>query len=451
MNRLLPVALALCLAAPLSAQTLSYVGEIRLPTNPSSGLGGSDVWPYTAPDGSEYALMGDVSGVSVVAVPSMDVVAHVPGPSNGDFYYHRDIKTYGDVAYIVTECFGGDQEGLQVVDLSGLPDSVDVRPAVSGLGDRLHGSHNFNIDEATGFAYVLSDNARQVVIVNLADPLAPADIGAIDFSVTTHDVYAHADRLYVAEGSGPSTFSIWDVTDKGAPTLLSRTTVPQGGYVHNIWPTADGRYAVTTEETTNKTVKVWDLADIAEPELVGEWLGASLIAHNAHITDRYAFISHYASGLSVVDIADPTAPVEVAAYDTYPASDQPGFRGAWGATLPSPGGYVYVSDLEGDLTALQWSAVVSAEGAPEASELLSAPLPNPTRGEATVTLRLAEAGPASVALLDLRGRELARVERGFAAGAHTVTLPTAELPAGVYLVRAEAGGRVQTHRLAVAR
>ena len=443
-------ALALCLAAPLQAQTLTFVGEVALRTNPTTGLGGSDVWPYTAPDGSEYALMGDVSGVSVVAVPSLEVVAHIAGPSAGDVYYHRDIKTLGDYAYIVTECFGGDQEGLQVVDLSGLPTSVSVRPSVHGVGDRLHGSHNFTIDRAAGFAYVMSNDARQVVLVDLSDPGAPVDVGAIDFAAT-HDVYAHADRLYVAEGSQP-TFSIWDTTDKSAPVLLSRTAIPNAGYVHNIWPTADGRYAVTTEETQGKTVKVWDLADVAEPELVGEWLGASQLAHNAHIVDRYAFISHYASGVSVVDVADPAAPVEVASYDTYPSSDQPGFVGAWGATLPSPGGYVYVSDLEGDLTVLQWApAAVDAEAAPRGAELLGAPLPNPTTGGATVTLSLASAATATVTVLDLRGRALARVVRSLGAGAHAVALPTAGLPAGVYVVRAEADGQVQSRRLTVAR
>ena len=441
--------LALALAGPVSAQTLTLVGEVGLPTNASTGLGGSDVWAYTAPDGSEYALMGDVSGVSVVAVPSLEVVAHIDGPSAGDGYYHRDINVLGDYAYIVTECFGGDQEGLQTVDLSGLPASVEVLPPVRGTNGRLRGSHNFNIDEARGIAYVLSDNAREVVLVSLADPAAPAEIGALTFA-NLHDVYAHDGRLYVAEGWEP-TFSIWDVQDDGSATMLSRTTIPNAGYVHNIWPTDDGRYVLTTEETSFKTVKVWDIQDPASPELVGEWLGASGLAHNVHVDGRYAFVSHYTSGVSVVDLADPETPTEVAAFDTYPQNDATGFAGAWGATTPTPGGYVYVSDLEGDLTVLQWAAPVDAEAAPGRAELLGALSPNPTAGDASVSLTLAEAGPVRLTVLDLQGRELVRVERTLGAGAHALALPTAELPAGVYVVRAEADGRVQSRRLAVAR
>ena len=448
--RLLPALLAaLLLAAPAGAQTLTLAGELALPTNPSTGLGGSDVWPYTAPNGDEYALMGDVSGVAVVAVPSMTVVAHVEGPSDGDFYYHRDIKTYGDYAYIVTECSGGTQQGLQVVDLGGLPGAVTVLPPVRGLGDRLYGSHNLNIDEAAGFAYVMSNNARQIVVLDLADPAAPAEVTAINFP-ETHDIYAHDDRLYVAEG-GAGTFSIWDMTDKQSPVMLSRTAIPQSGYVHNIWPSDDGRYALTTEETTNKTVKVWDLADVASPELVGQWLGASQIAHNVHVRGRTAYVSHYRSGLSIVDFTDPTTPTEIASFDTFPDSDAPGFAGAWGATLPTENGYVYVSDLEGDLTALLWSEPLAGERAPEAGDWLGAPAPNPTTGDAALAVTLDAPGPVRATVLDLRGREVARVDAQLGAGARALTLPTAGLPAGAYVVRVQAGDRVQSRRLAVVR
>ena len=132
-------------------------------------------------------------------------------------------------------------------------------------------------------------------------------------------------------------------------------TVPAAGYVHNIWPTDDGLRALTTEETADKTVKVWDLSDLEDPALVGQWLGASRLAHNVHVQGDYAFLSHYASGVYVLDISDPSQPVEVAHYDTFRDNDDAAFYGNWGATLPSPGGYVYGSDLEGTLTVLRWT------------------------------------------------------------------------------------------------
>ena len=359
-------ALLLVTALPVAAQRLDLIGTVELPTMPRPGadqprpdgqigipaiVGGSDVWAYTAPDGAEYALMGDVEGISIVAIPSMEVVAHIDGPTEDDMFFHRDIKTYRGFAYVVTENTGR-SEGLQVIDLRSLPASAEEVAVVRGEGDRLVSSHNLSIDTQTGHAYVLDSNASGIVAVDLSTPAAPVDVGFLQLT-DLHDVYARGDTLWVAEGREP-TFSVWSMADKAAPRLLARVTVPAAGYVHNIWPTDDGRFAITTEETADKSVKVWDLSDLENPSLVGEWLGSSRLAHNVHIQGDYAFLSHYASGVYVLDVSDPAAPTEVAHYDAYPANDDAAFYGTWGMSLPTPGGYVYASNLEGQLSILRW-------------------------------------------------------------------------------------------------
>lgn len=348
------IALALLLASAASAQTLDVVGTVDLPAVVTDSLetGGSDVWGYVAPDGSEYAIMGDIDGVSVVAVPSLEVVARIAGPTEDAMWYWRDIKTYGHYAYVVTEATGP-SEGLQIIDLSGLPDRADEVAVVRGPGDALVSSHNLSIDTATGHAYVLDSNGETIVVLDLADPVAPTVVARLDVG-DVHDVFAREDRLYVAEGRNP-TYSIWDVADKAAPALVSRVAVPNAGYVHNVWPTDDGRHVVTTEETAEKTVKVWNVEDPENPELVGEWLGANRIAHNALVRGRYAFVSHYTAGVYVLDLADLAAPAVVARHDSYTRNDDVTMDGTWGVTLPSPGGYVYGSDGNGRLTVLRWT------------------------------------------------------------------------------------------------
>ncbi|HLT46196.1 MAG TPA: choice-of-anchor B family protein [Rubricoccaceae bacterium] len=346
-------AAALVAAAP-RAQILEHVGTVEFPNQPFSEqepdyrVGGSDVWGYTAPDGTEYALMGVLDGLAIVQVPSMEVVAHVPGPEDDDPYFHRDIKTFGHYAYVVAENLGTN-EGLQVIDLSGLPESVEL---VSVHTEGVVSSHNLSVDAETGFLYVLDSDGDGVHVIDASDPRALRNVSTIEVP-DVHDVLAVGDRVYVAEGRSP-TFSIWDLSDKEAPAMISRVTIPDAGYVHNIWPTDDGRYVLTTEETADKTVKVWDVSDPENVTLVGEWLGANRIAHNVHVRGRYAFLSHYAGGVIVVDIADPANPVEVARYDTTPEQDEANFTGTWGTTLPSPAGYVYGSDLDGRLTVLRF-------------------------------------------------------------------------------------------------
>src|SRR5687767_14702762 len=192
---------ALALAGSAAAQepTLELVGTVQFPVDTSAaplGSGGSDVWAYTAPDGSEYALMGVLNGVAVVAVPSMEVVATIPGPTLEDLWYHRDIKTRGHHAFITAENYG-ENEGLIVADLSGLPDHVEV---VAVAGGELISSHNLSVDVATGYAYVLNSTNNAVQIVDIREPASPTVVGTV-VTGDLHDVYARNDTLWVAEGT----------------------------------------------------------------------------------------------------------------------------------------------------------------------------------------------------------------------------------------------------------
>ncbi len=343
------------LAPIVGAQNLELIGTHQFPTtgfgdDESQRVGGSDVWAYTAPDGSEYAIMGVLDGFAVISIPDMEIVGHVEGPGEDDVWYHRDVVVRGHYAYTVTENLGTN-EGLQIIDLSGLPNGVEL---VSVYAEGVVSSHNLDVDVETGFLYILNSANNGIIIVDPSDPENPRTVGSFDLP-DVHDIHARGDVVYVAEGRNP-TFSVWDVADKANPVMMQRIPIPDGGYVHNIWPTDDDNYLLTTEETTDKTVKVWDISDPENVELVGEWLGENRIAHNVHVQGRYAFLSHYTGGIIVVDISDPSHPTQVAQYDTTPEDDDAGFRGTWGATVPSPGGYVYGSDIHGQLTVLRFNA-----------------------------------------------------------------------------------------------
>ncbi len=434
----LALLLSLCAATPCAAQpvTLDVVGEVSFPAT-ANGRGTSDVWGYTAPDGSEYAIVGVLSGTAIVSVPELEVLHTVPGPMQNGSYYWRDMVVYGSALYVVSEMTGTNQ-GLQVIDLGGLPEEATlVRTVVTPSDVR---SHNMDVDAVTGYAYVLSQNYRGVRILDLADPLDPQEVGFVPLP-EGHDMHARGDTLYVAEGNG-DTFSIWDVADKQAPQLLARQPIPNSGYVHNIWPSDDGRYVVTTEETQGRTVKVWDIADLDDIELVGEVLGDNGLAHNAHVMGDLVVLSHYGAGVTVVDISDPADPVEVADYDTTPGSDAGGFYGTWGAWPYSPSGYVYASDFDGKLTVLQLNrgTVANESDAPGAA-FAAEVYPNPTRDAATLGFDLAEAGPVRAVLYDVLGREVGVLAEGvWSAGTHTVRVATEALPPGAYVLRLETAG-----------
>ena len=83
---------------------------------------------------------------------------------------------------------------------------------------------------------------------------------------------------------------------------------------------------------------------------------------------------------------------------------------------------------------------------------LSGVAPNPSAEAGTVTVSLAAAGPVTLTVVDVLGREVARVLDGpLAAGAHPVRLDVSALPAGTYLVRLTADGATAVRSFTVAR
>jgi hypothetical protein len=265
----------------------------------------SDVWGYTAPDGRRYGLMGTELGVLVLALDEAlgpTVVDEVVGPRVGPL--HRNIKTYRHYAYVSSERVG-EREGVLILDLSGLPGPV-LEP----------------------------------------DPEAPRYVTTFATRVPVHDMMVQGSRCYVADGDA-SSFSIWDVSDMTQPTRL--VTWPVTGFAHNIWPSADGTWVVTTEETPGKPVVLWSVS--ADPVPVvsrrGSFLtGPGAMAHNAYVENGRVYLSHYTSGVVVLDVRDLDAPVRLGQYDTSSRYEGGEINGCWGV-YPFPGSNLVLgSDME---------------------------------------------------------------------------------------------------------
>ena len=411
--------------------------------------GGSDVWGYTAPDGEEYALMGVMDGIAIVRVSDMEVIDIVPGPTEGFYYYNRDIKTYSHYAYAVATMSGTNQ-GLMIIDLSPLPDSVRFVGSYINGSDTL--SHNLSIDTATGYAYIVKQDYTGFRVVNLADPENPEDVITVSVPLRLNDVYARNDTVYVGEYDSGS-FSIFDLSDKENPQLLARVDVPNPGYVHNIWPTDDGTHIMTTEETADKTVKMWNIEDMENIELVGEYLGVNSLAHNTHIMGDFAYISHFTAGVTVVDISDPTNLIEVAQYDTYPLNDNPNYRGCWGAYPFTQNGMVFASDMEGYLTVLQFTETNTSVfvGEPEQipnKVVLHQNYPNPFNPTTTIEFSIPQTEFVTVKVYNIVGHEITTlINDELSTGNHSIQWDGSHQLSGVYFVQIESSGFAQTRKM----
>ena len=312
----------------------------------------SDVWGYTDETGIEYAIIGYMNGTSIINI-SLDEpieVANILGPSSGDYYFHRDYKTYNDHLYIVNEMYGGDV-GMQVIDLSPLPNNPPIQlNTYNGIAQ----SHNLWID-SLGYAYIEHQTGDNIHIVNLTNPSNPIYESSFgNQALNCHDIYTKNNIAYVSEGWS-NQFGIYDISNLNNITLLA--TIPCEGYAHNAWLNSEGTHLITTEETQDITIKIWDISNLDNIILTGEYIGENGLAHNAHILNNHVYISHYTTGLKIIDIFNPYDPIEVATYDTYIQNNNTGFYGCWGAYPFTDNNYVYASDMQNGLFVLEFNNI----------------------------------------------------------------------------------------------
>tara|TARA_B100000575_G_scaffold168348_1_gene134701 strand:- start:698 stop:2716 length:2019 start_codon:yes stop_codon:yes gene_type:complete len=311
--------------------------------------GTNDIWGY-ADGSSEYALVGTVTGFSVVDVtnPSNPIELFFIEGSSSTW---RDIKTWGKYAYVTTEA----EDGLLIVDLSDLSGQTYVYTQEFFLT-----SHNIYIDE-NGYAYIFgadTGNGGAIILDLTNDPMNPTIAGIFD-DYYLHDGMVRGDTLW---GSAiyAGVFSVIDVSDKSNPSIMS--SYPTScQFTHNAWISDDNNYLFTTDETSGCYIGSYDVSDIyniQEIDLVQEWTGdgaygqqEDVIPHNTHVFGDYLVTSYYTSGVTIIDASDPFNLIEVAYYDTSPFSGG-SFDGCWGAYPYLPSGLILATDQQEGLFVL---------------------------------------------------------------------------------------------------
>ena len=330
-----------------SQLNMTYIGDITY----NEAL--SDIWGYAAPDSTEYGIVGLFNGVSVVSL------ADPANPTQADYVdgigsTWRDIKTWENFAYVINES----GNGLAVIDLSTLPDSVssyDWAPNIPGFGT-LSTCHNIYIDEF-GFAYIAGCNLNSggVLILNVDTPTGEPEFVAAMPSVYSHDIYVRNNIAYSSE-INIGQFSIYDVSDKDNIQTLGEQNTPFN-FTHNSWPSDDETILFTTDEQANAPVASYDISDPGNIQELDQFrpyetLGDGVIPHNVHVWNDWLIISYYTDGCILVDGSRPENLVEVGNFDTFiPAST--GFSGAWGAYPFLPSGLVLVSDIGNGMYVLE--------------------------------------------------------------------------------------------------
>ena len=375
---------------------MSFMDKTQIGGSSSTSL--NDIWGWTdTQTGKEYALVGMSNGTSFVDITDSEnpiFIGRLPTQTNNSTW--RDIKVYQNYAFIVSEASG---HGMQIFDLtelrnySGNPFTFSNTAFYSEFGN----AHNIFINEDTGFAYAVGTSTcgpGGLHIVDISNPVSPSksacvsdpnvgnERGGVGYN---HDVqcvvYNGPDTAYVGKeicfGSTENSVWIADLSTKsddssGAKTIGIGTY--DDYYTHQGWLTEDHKYFIQNDELdeyysssiNNTRTLIWDVQDLNNPSVLTSYIGPTpAIDHNNYIIGNNVYMSHYTSGLRVLDISDISSPIESAYFDIYPANNNTSFDGSWSNYPYFQSGSIAVTSIDEGLFVLK----KSASGTPSAPEV----------------------------------------------------------------------------------
>ena len=309
---------------------------------------GSDIWGWYDPTSNqEYALVTLTNGLSCVNVTN-------PSQPQQEFFINdisspwRDVKTWGNYAYVTTEA----NAGLLIVDLSDMSGNTYTHVTQfngPGGSTSFTSAHNIYIDE-NGIAYIFGaagsgNQSNGAIFLDVgSNATNPVYLGEWSDQYI-HDAMVRGDTMWAGCIYSGKLYAV-DVSNKSNPVTLGSKSTPNN-FTHNAWVSDDGDYVFTTDETSDAYLaayNVTNLNNIYEVDRIQSNPGSNSIPHNTFVDGNFLITSYYRDGTTVHDITFPDNMIQVAYYDSYSGSGN-GFDGCWGTYPYLPSGNIISSDI----------------------------------------------------------------------------------------------------------
>ncbi|HZN76845.1 MAG TPA: choice-of-anchor B family protein [Micromonosporaceae bacterium] len=354
------------MAAGFPCRNVDFMSQ--LPLASMGGGSGSAGWGWTDPsNGREYAIVGRTNGTAFVDVTNATAPVYLGNlPSATGTSSWRELAVHNNTAYIVSDNNGA--HGMQVFDLLRLRSVTN--PPVTFTADARNTSfgrgHTIHINSQTGIIYVNGSDTCSggPRMFNTTNRLSPTFLGCLSGDGYTHDsqgvIYAGPDNNFkgreILVASNEDTVTVWDVTTKTSPVMLSRKTYTGRGYTHQGRFTEDHHYFLLDDELDesnfggNTRTYVWDMSNLSNPLMIGVYTGTTAaIDHNQFVKGNFSYQATYRAGLRILDltnIANPSTMTEAGFFDVDPASNAASFAGTWHNYPYYPSGNVALFNIQ---------------------------------------------------------------------------------------------------------
>jgi hypothetical protein len=319
-----------------SARAQGIHTTLRSQTNPYGAYQSyASVWG----DG-HYAYIGSErrNGVLIydISNPDAPVLASYYAPSNS--LDMEDVKVANGIGYFADNM----GSGLHIVDVSD-PMNPTLLTQVTSANGGYDNTHKIAVWQ--NFLFI-PQNLTAPALIKVFDVSNPA-LPVLKTTITATDPKwindvdiqtntAGKTLMYTAGWGGKC--DIWDITNLAtqAPTLLGSFSAGIDG--SSASATADGNYLAYSRKTTDGTseVKIYNVSNPASVSVASTLtmtaLGIDAVApHDPKIMGNLLYVSWYQAGTLIFDITNPSSPVLVGSYDTWPGPVSSGqLDGDWG-------------------------------------------------------------------------------------------------------------------------
>ncbi len=154
------------------------------------------------------------------------------------------------------------------------------------------------------YAYVVT--THDLYIIDISEPVLPVVLSRLELGESLYYVYYEDDLVFTCENDyyDIENTIIVDVSDPVSPTELVRWSEEFRGCMIDV--ESDTGYIYNGD-----TLMIVDLSELSSPVMVGAVNVVSYYPEQAWKTDDVVYVGGDSRGLSVVDVSDPTSPIEV--------------------------------------------------------------------------------------------------------------------------------------------
>lgn len=416
------------------------------------------VWGYVAPNGREYAILGCVLGTAFYDVTDSANIREIDffpedinftSPDQGNLW--REVKVYSHYAYVVSEA---DTSGVKIFNLQYLPDTVIYVKKFTATGHR----STHSISQEGSYLYLNGSNAsfgNGISVLDLsADPLNPVLRGKWNTRYV-HDSRILRDTIFAMNiNSGDGQITVIDARNKDSLKTITQWLNLPNPSPHNCALSKDRKFLFATDEVgaIPRLLKIWNIQDLASTSLVTTWQPSNIttsIIHNVETYGDTAVIAHYTAGVRVLNVSNPSAPVEIGWYDTYPQNNNNIYQGCWGV-YKLPSGKIIASDMNTGLYVLKTgnSVGINEHSSEAVSFKLLQNFPNPFNPSTKISFDLIKRGHVSLKINDISGKEsVILLNKTLNEGSYSVEWDASEFQSGVYFYTIESEGYRQSKKM----